>query len=431
MDEEVALYDRDGGVVGSAPRSTVRAQNLHHAASSVVVRDRWGHVYVHRRSPGKDAYPGLLDFCAGGVVRSGEDPDESALREVDEELGVSGVHLAGLGDADYTDDVTSYRGFLYTTTFDGPIRWQVEEVVWGDWVELEDLLRHLDREPQDFVPDSPALWRPQLDAWAADRVVLPSGWDSVPVLVEGRWVERTPQRPDVARQLLAEVALMPVIADRLPLEVPVPRVMALDPLRVRHVAVLGQAADPASLTAADGRALGRFLKDLHAIPLADLPGDSVPDAAMDPSDRAEQLGEFERTVLPLLPAEVQDDGLRLLRGLAVVGEQALTHADLVAEHLVMREGSLVGIIDWGDARVTDPALDLAWPLHGTPTGFSAAIRAAYGVTEEQERRSREWYALLPWFDAHRGAFLGDLADRDRGVRAVAERLESRWPPIQG
>ena len=139
-DEVVALYDEAGEVAGSAPRSVMRARNLRHAASSIVVRDPLGRVYVHRRTTTKDVYPGLLDLAAGGVVLAGEDPSRGAVREVEEELGVSGVRLEPLGVADYADDHTRYRAFRFVVTWDGPIRWQPEEVSWGEWVTVEELV---------------------------------------------------------------------------------------------------------------------------------------------------------------------------------------------------------------------------------------------------------------------------------------------------
>jgi 8-oxo-dGTP pyrophosphatase MutT (NUDIX family) len=165
VDEQVALYDEAGRVVGSAPRSVMRSRNLRHAASSIVVRDPDGRVYLHRRTTTKDVYPGLLDFAAGGVVLAGEEPGDGALRELEEELGVHGVPLVPLGVADYADAATRYRAFRYTATWDGPVRWQVEEVSWGAWVDLPELVRIVDEEPESVVPDSVAVWRPILRDW--------------------------------------------------------------------------------------------------------------------------------------------------------------------------------------------------------------------------------------------------------------------------
>ncbi|MFC7877946.1 NUDIX hydrolase [Isoptericola sp. NPDC057391] len=167
-DEVVALYDEAGRPCGAAPRSRVRAENLRHAATAVVVRNGAGEVYVHRRTDTKDLYPGRYDFCAGGVLRAGEDPLESARRELAEELGVTGVELVPLGFADYADDRTRMREFLYECTYDGPVTWQPEEVAWGAWVAPARFLRMLDEVP--FMPDSVA----NLAGWLGDlRAALP------------------------------------------------------------------------------------------------------------------------------------------------------------------------------------------------------------------------------------------------------------------
>ena len=76
-DELLALYDPAddaGRVTGSARRDEVRAQNLPHAATAVLVRNSRGQVYLHRRTDTKDVYPGLYDVWAGGCVDAGEEP---------------------------------------------------------------------------------------------------------------------------------------------------------------------------------------------------------------------------------------------------------------------------------------------------------------------------------------------------------------------
>ena len=131
----MALYDDAGRPCGSAPRSRMRAENLRHAATGVLVRDPLGRVFVHRRTDTKDVYPGRYDFTAGGVLLAGEAPDEAARREAEEELGVTSP-LVRIGEADYADDQTTYHAFLYETVWDGPVRLQPEEVASGEWMTL-------------------------------------------------------------------------------------------------------------------------------------------------------------------------------------------------------------------------------------------------------------------------------------------------------
>lgn len=165
MDEIVALYDHAGNPYGSAPRSRVRRENLHHAATAVVVLDPAGQVYVHRRTDTKDVYPGMYDVCAGGVLLAGEDPYDGAVREVAEELGVSGVPVAPIFRGGYEDAHTSYEAFGYLVEgWDGPVRWQPEEVAWGGWMPLQDVVTHLDDPDWPLVPDSRALVGPWLRA---------------------------------------------------------------------------------------------------------------------------------------------------------------------------------------------------------------------------------------------------------------------------
>lgn len=161
-EEIAALYDTEGKQIGSTPRSEVRAKNLHHAATAVVVFDRAGRVFVHQRSESKDVYPGLFDFAAGGVLQDGEDPWEAAGRELAEELGLSDP-LNRIGEGEYADAHTSYHGFLAWALTDDEPTLQAEEVQGGSWWPREELLRALEETPERFMPDTVAL----LGGWLA------------------------------------------------------------------------------------------------------------------------------------------------------------------------------------------------------------------------------------------------------------------------
>lgn len=165
MTEIVALVDRAGTVVGSAERSVVRRENLLHAATAVLVRDPAGRIYVHRRSPGKDWAPSHHDAAAGGVLTYGEQPAASAGRELAEELGITGATLRPLGLHVYEDDTTRCVEHCYETTWDGAVTHADGEVVWGGWMTLAELDRHLADPDWAFVPDTRAL----LTRLAGDR----------------------------------------------------------------------------------------------------------------------------------------------------------------------------------------------------------------------------------------------------------------------
>ncbi|MDT7648634.1 MAG: hypothetical protein QOI36_40, partial [Pseudonocardiales bacterium] len=86
-DEQVAVYDAAGSVVGVALRGVVYRDGLWHGTTGVLVRSGDGErVYLHRRAPDKLIFPSMYDCWAGGVIGPGESPRTAAARELAEEL---------------------------------------------------------------------------------------------------------------------------------------------------------------------------------------------------------------------------------------------------------------------------------------------------------------------------------------------------------
>ncbi len=162
----MAIVDDAGRVVGSAPRSVMRRDNLPHVVVAVLVRDPAGRIYVHRRTDTKDVYPGLHDAFAAGCLQYGEEPAAAAAREVAEELGVVGVPLEPLLEMRYEDESTRQQCYLFTATYDGAITHQPEEVAWGGWMTPAELQARLADPGWPFVPDGRVL----LHAFAAGRL---------------------------------------------------------------------------------------------------------------------------------------------------------------------------------------------------------------------------------------------------------------------
>ncbi|ALI25298.1 Putative Nudix hydrolase YfcD [Mycolicibacterium fortuitum] len=161
-DEQVAVYDAEGNVSGTASRSRVYAQGLWHASSGVLVRSTDGaRIYVHRRTPTKSVFAGMHDCLAGGVIDPGETPLQTATRELAEELGVTGVALAPLAsaawDGQWAGKPMRCHLFAFGARWDGPMRHQPDEVADGWWWTDDELARHLADPEWPFVPDTRVL----------------------------------------------------------------------------------------------------------------------------------------------------------------------------------------------------------------------------------------------------------------------------------
>ena len=151
-EEEVIIVDRENRIVGSAPRSVMRARRLPHRATYCLVFSGKGEIFVQKRTAQKDIYPSHWEIAAGGVVARGETYEASARRELEEELGIRGVDLEPLFDFLFEDEQNLVWGRAFRCFFDGEITFQEEEVEMGMFLRVDELYEMLKREK--FTPDS-------------------------------------------------------------------------------------------------------------------------------------------------------------------------------------------------------------------------------------------------------------------------------------
>ena len=151
-DEIVAIVDAHNNVIGAAPRREMRAHNLPHRSTYVLVFNSQGELYVQKRTRTKDLYPGYYDPATGGVVLAGENYEAGAIRELEEELGIRDVPLTWRFAFYYTDEHTRVWGGVFSCCYDGEIVWQETEVASGAFLPTRDILRRSATEP--YTPDS-------------------------------------------------------------------------------------------------------------------------------------------------------------------------------------------------------------------------------------------------------------------------------------
>jgi len=160
-EEIIQIVDKDNREIAAIARNLMREQHLIHRASYILVFNAAGELFVQKRTMIKDIYPGYWDVAAGGVVLAGESYEESAQRELAEELGVNVVNLQFLFDQYYEDQENRVWGRIFTCTFEGPFTLQPEEVEYGRFMEPHIALDYSEVEP--FTPDGIILLKKLLD----------------------------------------------------------------------------------------------------------------------------------------------------------------------------------------------------------------------------------------------------------------------------
>ena len=268
---------------------------------------------------------------------------------------------------------------------------------------------------------------------------LGEGWDSRTFDVGQRWILRLPKRADVAARLESEQALLGAVADLLPAPVPrhelVGRPSPHFPfsfsgyrrLHGRNARSLEDASTSDVLTAA----LGRFLNALHGLPLElgrrcgiGHHGWRAPKLYW---ARARAAVQMLRPVLGNARAgrtlELLDAGVAEAQATSPgPAGRRLLHNDLSSEHILVDETGqrLTGIIDWSDAEIGDPAVDVAGVFHFLGERGTRRVLACYAHPWDEALlgRARFFAACVGLFQMAHGYAIHRQDDVINGRRAV-------------
>ncbi len=168
LDELFDVVDDQDRVTGQAARRDVHARGWRHRAVHLLVVNAAGQVFLQKRSMTKDLFPGIWDSSAAGHVGAGEDYDGTALRELEEELGLKlpqerGVaslrpQIQPLFKIEARPETGQEFVWVYRVESEGPFVLQVDEIETGDWFTCEEIERWIQERPQELAPAFLYLW---------------------------------------------------------------------------------------------------------------------------------------------------------------------------------------------------------------------------------------------------------------------------------
>lgn len=272
-------------------------------------------------------------------------------------------------------------------------------------------------EKADITPSVvECLVRSQFPEWARLPVtaVGQDGWDNTTYRLGAEMSVRLPSGESYVAQVEKEHRWLPYLVEHLPLPVPQPLAMGAPgcgfpwPWSVyRWLPGEPATVDNVGDRSEFARSLGRFLNALYAVPPA---GGPMP--GRHNFFRGASLETYDaetRQAVALLVEDIDADATIAVWEASLSaswqGEPVWFHGDVTGANLLVEDGRLSAVIDFGTTGVGDPACDLtvAW------TFFDGASREAFcetiGCDEQTWARGRGW-ALWKALITHANAVQG-------------------------
>ena len=156
--EQFPVVDKNDRIRGCASRSQVHGNNLCHRAVHILIFNQTGEVYLQQRSRSKDRHPLKWDSSAAGHVIAGERYDETARRELNEELRINVPleRISKISASSCTDHefIWVYRGVV--TGHPVPNKYEIET---GAFFPPAVVDGWISARPEDFAPGFLECWK--------------------------------------------------------------------------------------------------------------------------------------------------------------------------------------------------------------------------------------------------------------------------------
>lgn len=289
----------------------------------------------------------------------------------------------------------------------------------------------------DAVPDidadlASALVRQQFPQWAGltVRPVRNGGWDNRTFHLGDDLLLRLPSAEGYAAQVEKEQTWLPRLAPHLPLPIPDPVAMGEPGLGYPwrwsvYRWIEGQPANAAPLPSpvAFAQDLAAFLTSFHSLDARNGPPPGLHNYFRGASPAV--YGDRTLQAIDLLTdrarAETASDLWRRATATAWTRPPVWVHGDLAAGNLLIRDGRLAAVIDFGCLAVGDPACDLvpAWTM--LPRDARAVFRAALDIDDDTWVRAQAW-ALWKALILSTGLAKGPAADVALSHHVLGELL---------
>lgn len=160
-DEIFDVVDENDEVLRQERRDVVHQEDLLHRAVHIYIFNKRKEVFLQKRSRLKDKCPGMWGSSAAGHLDAGESYIACAVRELQEEAGISleAYEMQKVTKLAPKEETGWEFIELYLVRHDGALRYPCSEVETGIWMGINEVSTWLEKRPQDFSPGFGECWR--------------------------------------------------------------------------------------------------------------------------------------------------------------------------------------------------------------------------------------------------------------------------------
>ena len=163
MDELIDIINNKGENTGkTCMKSYAHKNGILHASAHIWIFNEMGEILIQQRASDKDTFPNLWDISVAGHISAGEKPLTSAIREVEEEVGLSvsenqltfiDTYRKKVEHSQELIDNELHYIYMCKLNFDvNLLKPQTEEVLAIKMIHLNDLIVEINSNSSNFVP---------------------------------------------------------------------------------------------------------------------------------------------------------------------------------------------------------------------------------------------------------------------------------------
>lgn len=164
--ELLDIVDAHNNIIGQASRKEAHKNNLMHRAAHILIKYN-NYIFLQLRAANKTQFPNLWDVSAAGHVIAGDSYQETAIKELQEELKIT------IDSSQFIDfgmlPASKDNGFefikLYYINFNAMpnITLAESEITTGAWFQTEHITTWLKRQPTAFAGCFNIIWQKFLE----------------------------------------------------------------------------------------------------------------------------------------------------------------------------------------------------------------------------------------------------------------------------